>query len=138
MAIEEIGFSLRVAGGLSTEPHLAVRLNAFILQDQVVPVVRAITEVFRSSDVLRVSREKARLKYLFLANGWTPDRFLAAMHAHLSFTLDPAEPEQLPASVHQGPSGCHPAETARPVHCGRFRDPWAHYSRAIAPCRGFG
>ncbi len=106
--IEEIGFSLRVAGGLSTEPHLAVRLNAFILQEQVIPVVRAITEVFRSSDVLRVSREKARLKYLFLANGWTPDRFLAAMHSHLSFTLDPAEPEQLPGSVHRDHLGVIP------------------------------
>ena len=98
---QEIGFSLRVAGGLSTEPHLAVRLNAFIRQEQVIPVVRAIAEVFRSSDVLRVSREKARLKYLFLANGWTPDRFLAAMHAHLPFALDPAEPEELPGSVHR-------------------------------------
>ena len=106
--IEEIGFSLRVAGGLSTEPHLAVRLNAFILQEQVIPVVRAITEVFRSSDVLRVSREKARLKYLFLANGWTPDRFLAAMHSHLSFTLDPAEPEQFPESVHRDHLGVIP------------------------------
>ncbi len=31
---EEIGYSLRVGGGLSTEPHLAVRLNAFIPQDK--------------------------------------------------------------------------------------------------------
>jgi sulfite reductase (ferredoxin) len=98
---EEIGFSLRVAGGLSTEPHLAVRLNAFVQYDQVIPVVRAITEVFRSSDVLRQSREKARLKYLFLANGWTAESFLAAIHEHLPFTLDPAEPEQLPAHVHR-------------------------------------
>ncbi len=28
----EIGFSLRVGGGLSTDPHLAVRLNAFVHQ----------------------------------------------------------------------------------------------------------
>ncbi len=98
---EEIGFSLRVGGGLSTEPHLAVRLDAFIQYDQVIPVVRAITEVFRSSDVLRHSREKARLKYLFLANGWTSESFLEAIHAHLPFKLDPAEPEESPSHIHR-------------------------------------
>ena len=109
---EEIGFSLRVAGGLSTEPHLAVRLNAFVQQDQVIPVVRAITEVFRSSDVLRQSREKARLKYLFLANAWTPESFLAAIHSHLSFTLDPAEPEEFPSHVHRDHLGVIPQKQA--------------------------
>ena len=29
-----MGYSLRVGGGLSTEPHLAVRLNAFVPQDK--------------------------------------------------------------------------------------------------------
>ncbi len=105
---EEIGFSLRVAGGLSTEPHLAVRLNAFVQYDQAIPVVRAITEVFRSSDVLRQSRDKARLKYLFLANGWTAESFLAAIQSHLPFTLDPAEPEELPAHVHRDHLGVIP------------------------------
>jgi sulfite reductase (ferredoxin) len=98
---EEIGFSLRVAGGLSTEPHLAVRLNAFVQYDQVIPVVRAITEVFRESDVLRQSRDKARLKYLFLANGWTAESFLSAIHTHLPFTLDPAVPEHFPEQIHR-------------------------------------
>src|SRR5208337_2412716 len=97
----ETGFSLRVAGGLSTEPHLAVRLNAFIRENQVIPVVRAITELFRSSEVLRQSRERARLKYLFLEHAWTPDSFLAAIQARLPFTLDPAEPEDLPSQVHR-------------------------------------
>src|SRR5277367_2181973 len=48
----EIGFSLRVAGGLSTDPHLGVRLNAFIQWDQVIPVVRGVAEIFRASEVL--------------------------------------------------------------------------------------
>lgn len=110
---EEIGFSLRVGGGLSTEPHLAVRLNAFVQYDQVIPVVRAITEVFRTSDVLRQSREKARLKYLFLANGWTPESFLAAIHSHLPFILDHSEPEQFPAHIHRDHLGVIPQKQAR-------------------------
>jgi sulfite reductase (ferredoxin) len=105
---EEIGFSIRVGGGLSTEPHLAVRLNAFVQQDQVIPVARAITNVFKESDVLRVSRDKARLKYLFLEHGWTADSFLAAVHKHLNFTLDPAEPEILPADFHRDHLGVVP------------------------------
>ncbi len=108
LANSEIGFSLRVAGGLSTEPHLAVKLNAFIKWDQVVPVARAIAEVFRESEVLRQSREKARLKFLFLQHGWSPDSFLAAIEAKLGYKLDPAEPEQLPSSIHRDHLGIIP------------------------------
>jgi sulfite reductase (ferredoxin) len=97
----ELGFSLRVAGGLSTEPHLAVKLNAFIRWEQVLPVARAIAEVFRESEVLRQSREKARLKFLFLQHGWTADSFLAAIESKLGYKLDPAAPEQLPTSIHR-------------------------------------
>jgi sulfite reductase beta subunit-like hemoprotein len=104
----ELGFSVRVAGGLSTQPHLAVRLNAFVTPQQVIPVVRAITEVFRSSDVLRQSRERARMKYLFLEHHWTPETFLAAVHERLGFTLDPAEPETLPSDIHRDHLGIVP------------------------------
>jgi sulfite reductase (ferredoxin) len=104
----ELGFSIRVAGGLSTQPHLAVHLNALVKPHQVIPVVRAITEVFRSSDVLRHSRERARMKYLFLEHQWTPETFLAAVHERLGFTLDPAEPETLPTDVHRDHLGVIP------------------------------
>jgi len=104
----EIGFSLRIAGGLSTEPHLAVKLNAFIRWEQVLPVARAIAEVFRESEVLRQSREKARLKFLFLQHGWTADSFLAAIESKLGYKLDPAAPEQLPASIHRDHLGVLP------------------------------
>jgi sulfite reductase (ferredoxin) len=105
---EEIGFSIRVAGGLSTEPHLAVRLNAFVRWEQVVPVVRALTEVFRASEVLRQSRERARLKFLFLEHGWTSESFLAAIEARLGFPLDPAEPESPPSRIHRDHLGILP------------------------------
>ncbi len=32
----QVGFSVRVGGGLSNEPHLAVRLDAFVLPEQAV------------------------------------------------------------------------------------------------------
>jgi sulfite reductase (ferredoxin) len=107
-AASEPGFSLRVAGGLSTQPHLAVPLNAFIHWHQVIPVVRAITKLFRESEALRHSRDKARMKYLFLEHGWTAESFLAALEAELGYQLDPAEPLDPPAQVHRDHLGVIP------------------------------
>ena len=61
---EEIGYSLRVGGGLSNEPHIAVRLNAFIPQDKAYDAVKAVVKIFREQEVLRESRTHARIKYL--------------------------------------------------------------------------
>lgn len=108
----ELGFSIRIGGGLSTNPHLAVRLNAFVRQEQVIPVVRAVTEIFRESEVLRQSREKARLKFLFLEHGSTADSFLEAIASRLGYALDPAEPELLPAHVHRDHLGVIPQKHA--------------------------
>ena len=58
----QVGFSLRVGGGLSKEPHLAVRLNAFVLPEQVVQVTRAVAELFRDQQGLRENRSRARMK----------------------------------------------------------------------------
>ena len=98
---DEIGFHVRIGGGLSTEPHLAQRLNAFIPPDQVVPVARGVAEIFRASQVLRESRERARLKYLFLKNGWTADMFLEELQRQIGFALDPAAEEEVPADIHR-------------------------------------
>jgi sulfite reductase (ferredoxin) len=104
----ETGFSLRVAGGLSTEPYLAARLNAFVRHDQVVPVVKGIAELFRDSQVLREHRERARLKFLFLRHGWTAERFLTELHDRIGFKLDPAAEEHPPADVYRDHVGIHP------------------------------
>ena len=104
----EVGFSLRAGGGLSAEPHLAVRLNAFVRWRQVLPVLRAIAEIFREQETLRQSRERARLKYLFLQQGWTPDHFLDELNARLNLRLDPAVEEVQPKDVLRDHVGIHP------------------------------
>ncbi len=104
----EVGYSLRVGGGLSCEPHLAVRLDAFIRPDQAVRVVRGVTEIFRDQQGLRENRERARLKYLFLREGWTAERFLDELHARLGFKLDPAVPEEVPDEILRDHVGIHP------------------------------
>jgi sulfite reductase (ferredoxin) len=104
----ETGFSLRVAGGLSTDPYLGARLDAFVRWNQVVPVIRGIAELFRDSEVLREHRERARLKFLFLRHGWTAARFLDELNDRLAFRLDPAVEEHAPDDVYRDHVGIHP------------------------------
>ena len=108
----EVGFSLRVAGGLSAEPHLGSRLNVFVRWNQVLPVVKGIAELFRDSDVLREHRERARLKFLFLRHGWTADRFLGELQDRLGFKLDPAAEEDAPDDVYRDHVGIHAQKQA--------------------------
>ncbi|MGD0628483.1 MAG: nitrite/sulfite reductase [Terracidiphilus sp.] len=95
----QVGYSVRVGGGLSREPHIAVRLNAFVLPHQAVSVARGIAEIFRDQQGLRESRERARMKYLFLKEGWTADSFLTELQSRLDFTLLPGVPEQVPDDI---------------------------------------
>jgi sulfite reductase (ferredoxin) len=104
---DETGFSLRVGGGLSTDPHLAARLNAFVCPDQVLPVLRSIAEIFRDSDVLRENRERARLKFLFLRHGWTVEDFQRELEKRLGFHLEPAVEEHPPNDVYRDHVGIH-------------------------------
>ena len=105
---EEIGFSLRVAGGLSTEPYLGVRLNAFVHWDQVLPTIKGIAELFRDSDVLREHRERARMKFLFLRHGCTAESFLDELERRIGFHFEPAVEEHPPADVYRDHVGIHP------------------------------
>lgn len=103
----EIGYSVRVGGGLSSEPHLAVRLNAFVRPDQAPAVVRAITEIFRDQQSLRESRDRARMKYLFLKEGWTGERFLDEIQSRIRYRLDPAVEEMVPDDILRDHAGIH-------------------------------
>jgi sulfite reductase (ferredoxin) len=103
----EIGFSLRVAGGLSADPYLGARLNAFVQWNQVLPVIKGIAEIFRDSEVLREHRERARLKFLFLRHGWTAERFLSELEERIGFKLDPAVEEHAPNDVYRDHVGIH-------------------------------
>ena len=108
----EIGFSLRVGGGLSTDPHLALRLNAFVHRHQVIPVLKGVAEIFRESEKLRENRERARLKFLFLKHGWTAESFQEELERHIGFHLDPAVEEKPPNDVYRDHVGIHPQKQA--------------------------
>ena len=103
----EVGFSLRVGGGLSTDPHLALRLNAFVQRHQVIPVLKGVAEIFRESEKLRENRERARLKFLFLKHGWTAESFQEELERRIGFHLDPAVEEKPPEDIYRDHVGIH-------------------------------
>jgi sulfite reductase (ferredoxin) len=114
----EVGFSVRVGGGLSTNPHLAVRLDAFVQPNQVLPVVRGIAEIFRDAEPLRHDREKARLKFLFLQHGWTAERFLAELERRMGHALRPGVDDDPPDDLYRDHVGVHPQKQDGYVYAG--------------------
>ena len=103
-----VGFHVRVGGGLSTKPHLAVLLPAFVHPEQVPQVVETITAIFRDSDELRVNRAKARMKFLFVNHGWTAASFLAEIERRLGFKLDAPAEEHAPEGHYRDHLGIQP------------------------------
>ncbi len=93
----EMGYTLRVGGGLSTEPHMAVRIPAFIREREAYAVAEATCRIFREQTELRENRTRARIKYLFMRHGWTAETFLAALEDKLGYKLE-APPE---GALHQ-------------------------------------
>lgn len=106
--VDDIGFSLRVAGGLSSDPHLGVRLNVFVRWNQVLPTLKGIAELFRDSAQLREHRERARLKFLFLRDGWSAEDFQKELERRIGFQFEAAAPEDPPADVYRDHVGIHP------------------------------
>jgi sulfite reductase (ferredoxin) len=104
----EVGYSLRVGGGLSKEPHLAVKLDAFVRPDQAIDAARAVAEIFRDQQTLRENRDRARLKYLFLREGWTAESFLDELNRRLGYKLNPGVPEEVPDDILRDHAGIHP------------------------------
>ncbi|HMC75085.1 MAG TPA: hypothetical protein VKG87_12345, partial [Terriglobales bacterium] len=109
---QEVGFSLRVGGGLSAEPYLASRLNAFIRWNQVLPTIQGIAELFRDSDQLREHRERARLKFLFLRHGWTVEDFQRELERRVRFRFDAAAEEHPPDDAYRDHVGIYPQKQA--------------------------
>lgn len=109
--VREVGYSIRVGGGLSKEPHLAIRLNAFIKPEQAEDVCTRIAEIYRDQQgSLRESRTAARLKYMFMKDGWTAETFLAELERKLGYKLDPAPAEVVPSDVYRDHTGVIPQQ----------------------------
>ena len=108
--VDEIGYTLRVGGGLSNAPHIAERIPAFIPQDKALEVVTAVVRIFKEQLALRESRTQARIKFLFMKHGWTAESMLEAIEAKLGYKLDPSpvDADVVPADVYRDHVGITP------------------------------
>lgn len=58
------GFAVRVGGGLSSTPRLSRDLGVFVPIDDALLVLRAITDAWQTNPRYRISRAKARIKFM--------------------------------------------------------------------------
>jgi ferredoxin-nitrite reductase len=117
----EPGFAVLVGGGLSSVPRLARDLGVWIRQDEALPVLRALLDAWKEDLRYRLSRVKARLKFMVDDRG--PEGMREEVERRLGyalpdFTLPPLEGE--PAD-HMGIEPQHEAGVSSvgvPVHLG--------------------
>lgn len=99
------GFGVRVGGGLSTWPRLADDLGVWVPAGETTPVLRAIVDVWREDLKYRMSRAKARLK--FMVNDLGPEAFRARVEEKLGRRLADGAVPAAPAEEHDH-TGIHP------------------------------
>ena len=97
------GFSLRVGGGLSSTPRIARDLNVFVPQADALAVSKAILDVWRTDLRYRLSRAKARLK--FLVDDYGPEGVREAVEKQLGRKLEDLHevPKPIGSVDHLGP-----------------------------------
>ncbi|HEY8475371.1 MAG TPA: MoaD/ThiS family protein [Chloroflexota bacterium] len=95
------GFGVLVGGGLSATPRIARDLGVFVPVEEVVDVLRAITDVWQHNNRSRVSRAKARIK--FLVDDYGPEGVRLMVEERLGRRLqDFRVPEPLGEADHLG------------------------------------
>jgi sulfite reductase (ferredoxin) len=102
------GFDLWVGGGLSTNPMLAVRLGAWVPEEEVAEVWAGVTGVFRDYGYRRL-RTRARLK--FLVADWGAEKFREIL-----------ETEYLKRPLLDGPAPATPTKSGDHVGVNRQKD----------------
>ena len=108
------GYSVRVGGGLSTVPRLSRSLGAFVPVEETLEVLRAILDAWREDLRYRMSRVKARLK--FMVDDIGPEGVRERVEQRLGRRLEDLETE--PVSLgHTSHTGVHPQ-----------RQPGLHYA----------
>jgi len=129
----EVGYGLKVGGGLSSSPHLSVHVPVFVKPEQVVEVARAVSVIYRDHGY-RHTRTRARLK--FLAKDWGAEKLREEIEAVLGYKLDahtewnfPRDPETDHIGIHKQKQGdlywvgiCFPGGRIRDNALGHLAD----------------
>ena len=80
------GFALRVGGGLSSVPRIARDLGIFVPKDETIDVLRALLDAWKEDLAYRVSRVKARMK--FMVDDYGPEGMRAELERRLGRSFD--------------------------------------------------
>ena len=112
------GFDLWVGGGLSTNPKLGVRLNAWVPIEDVPDVYEGVISIFRDYGYRRL-RNRARLK--FLVADWGAEKFRQVL-----------EDEYLKRKLTDGPAPADPTSRWRD-HIGVHRQRDGRFYVGFAP-----
>jgi ferredoxin-nitrite reductase len=114
------GFGVLVGGGLSSVPRIARDLGVFVPKEEAVEVLRALLDAWNEDLRYRVSRVKARMK--FMVDDYGPDGVREEVERRLGRALERFElPPPGPLSDHVG---AHPQRQSGlstigvPVHLG--------------------
>jgi ferredoxin-nitrite reductase len=101
----EKGYGIKVGGGLSAAPKMSVLLNVFLKPEQVLPVVDAVSQIYRDQGY-RHTRTRARCKFLF--NDWGAEKTREAVETLLGWKLEthtdfvfPRDPESDHLGIHK-------------------------------------
>jgi sulfite reductase beta subunit-like hemoprotein len=97
----EPGFAVLVGGGLSSVPRIARALGVFVRPDEALPVLRALLDAWKEDLTYRVSRVKARMK--FMVDDYGPEGMRAEVERRLGYSLTDYElPPPGPIAEHLG------------------------------------
>lgn len=96
------GFAVRVGGGLSTAPRISRHLQVFVPVEEALDALRAILDAWRTNLQYRLSRVKARLK--FMVDDFGPEAFRAEVERFLGRRLEdlPEPPQPIGDTDHLG------------------------------------
>ncbi len=96
------GFALRLGGGLSSTPRLSRHIGVFFPKEDSITVLRAILDCWKSDLRYRLSRVKARFK--FMVDDYGPEGMRDLIEARLGRRLEDLaeEPKPLPETDHMG------------------------------------
>jgi ferredoxin-nitrite reductase len=134
----EVGYGIKLGGGLSSAPKLSIPLPVFLKPEQVWPVVHAASVIFRDHGY-RHTRTRARCKFLF--HDWGAERLRAEIEALLGWRMEdhnefsyPRDPETDHIGVHKQKQGdlwwvgvCFPGGRIRDGQLAKVADLAAKY-----------
>lgn len=108
------GFALRVGGGMANTPRISRDVGVFIPVEDTVEVLRAVTDAWQRDLRYRMSRARARIK--FMMDDLGPEAFRARVEEQLGRRL---EDGVAPAPVGEADHlGIHPQKRGGLVHVG--------------------